>query len=201
MKRKEEKEPERGRDRENGSHLESFLLSSDRWKQQLPVLLITAMERLTGIEMGEWVGEGVKQEQRTADDERKLSEIGEKKKTARSDRKEEIRGEIWQWTARAYKSCSTDKMANRHSIKRAAIPARSGDSAKPSDTHSGCPNMHDKPEEQQEKDKGKQLRLRKLSLCLCHDPRQKDARLCSRNMLTCASAATTAARQRDHAAV
>ncbi len=53
MKRKEEKETERGRDGENGSHLESFLLSSDRWKQQLPVLPITAMERLTGIEMGE----------------------------------------------------------------------------------------------------------------------------------------------------
>lgn len=74
MKRKEEKETERGRDAENGSHLESFLLSSDRWKQQLPVLPITVMERLTGIEMGQQVREGVKQEQRTADYERKLSE-------------------------------------------------------------------------------------------------------------------------------
>lgn len=39
---------------ESGPHLESFLLSSDRWKQQLPVLLITATERLTWTEMVEW---------------------------------------------------------------------------------------------------------------------------------------------------
>lgn len=57
MKRKEEKETEGGRgDKYSGSHLDSFLLSSDRWEQQLPVLLITAAHRLTGIEMKEEVG-------------------------------------------------------------------------------------------------------------------------------------------------
>lgn len=54
-------------DGESCSHLESFLLSSDRWKQQLPVKPITAMERLSGTEMGE-SGEDVKPEHRTADE-------------------------------------------------------------------------------------------------------------------------------------
>ncbi len=45
MKGQEEKETLSGRENESGLHLESFLLSSDRWEQQLPVP-ITAMEGL-----------------------------------------------------------------------------------------------------------------------------------------------------------
>lgn len=86
-------------DGERCSHLESFLLSSDRWKQQLPVLPITTMERLQGYEMGEEIGEGVKQKHRAAaDDDDRKKKYGE------------IRGTILQWTAKAYKSCSTNKM-------------------------------------------------------------------------------------------
>lgn len=58
----------------------------------------------------------MKQEQRIADYERKLSEIEKN-----YEGKREIRGEIWQWTAKAYKNCSTNKMANRQSIKYTAI--------------------------------------------------------------------------------
>lgn len=99
-------------DGESCSHLEFFHLSSNWWKQQLPVLLITVMERLTGTEIGEKVGEGVKQEHRSADHERNLS----KRKTTTEI---ELRQEIWQWTAKAYKSCSADKMVKTDSLSNA----------------------------------------------------------------------------------
>lgn len=80
----------------------------------------------------------MKQEQRTADDRRKLS----KKEKKLRERKKEIRGEIWQWKAKTYKSCSDDKMANRQSIKCTELPAQSGNSAKASDIDSPCLNKH-----------------------------------------------------------
>lgn len=110
-----------------------------------------------------------------------------------------MRGEIRQWTAKAYKSCSTDKMANAQSIKCAALYLLSLTTLHNLHTHTHTATVW--LEERQGNDKGRQLRLRKLSLCLRRDFQQKDARLCSRNMLTCASAATTAAHQGVRACV
>lgn len=123
-----------------------------------------------------------------ADDEGKLSKTEKLR-----EKKKGIRGEICPWTAKAYKSCSIDKMANRQ--VHCYLPAQSGNSAKSSDTQSDCLNTHNKLAKRQGNDKGKQLCLRKLSLCLCHDPEQKMQGSAAATLLTCASAATTASHQ------
>lgn len=61
-------------------------MSSDRQKQQLPVLPITAMER-QGLRLENKKREGVKQEHRTADDDKSNLPKKTKQKTMRVERR------------------------------------------------------------------------------------------------------------------
>lgn len=86
-------------------------------------------------------------------------------------------GKKTQRGAKHVKFAALAKWQNRHtSHSNTNIPnylVSLTNSVKPSDTHCYCLNTLDKQEKEQEKDKEKQLCLRKLSLCLCHDLREK----------------------------
>lgn len=98
----------KGGKREGETHLDSFLLSSDRWKQPLPVLLIIVME--TRRKPEESIREGVKREERRNERERK-------KKCRQTDYGQQ--------------NCSRGKMAKRQT--GCDLPAEAGKSARPSD--------------------------------------------------------------------
>lgn len=95
----------KGGKREGGTHLESFLLSSDRWKQPFPVLLIIVMKTHRS-------GGG--------------SNSGKERNGRREEMKQKKRNADKQ-------NCSRDKMANGQTCCN--LPAEAGNSAKPSDAN------------------------------------------------------------------
>lgn len=164
-----------------------------QWKQQLPVLLITALERLTRSEMEEVVSEGVKHEQGMADDE-SFQNYKDGGKTLRGggDKREYGSGQLTLQHRQNSKQTVFQFCWNTCSFWQRAHRQR----------HTLPLSKHVRQTRQTARKEQREAALSKKAVTLPLPwSSVKDARLCSHNMPTCTSAATTAAHHLGHLCV